>query len=93
MHKVTTLSPFSLILGFLGYNLKMATFNKIFILVLISIVVSINILGTNGDGEPSVEIEDVWGTATIPAGKSGMGIFCPYCMRKKFTIDSMYSSF
>lgn len=49
----------------------MATFNKIFILVLLSIVVSINVLGINGDGEPSVEIEEVWGTATIPAGKLG----------------------
>ena len=75
MPNVTTLLSFSLILGFLGYNLKMATFNKIFILVLLSIVVSINILGINGDGEPSVEIEEVWGTATIPAGKLGTNMF------------------
>ena len=49
----------------------MATFYKLIKVILISIVVSNKILVINGNEEPSVEIAEVWGTVTIPAGKSG----------------------
>ena len=49
----------------------MAAFHQFIILVLVSVILSNYIMVVRGIEEPSVEIADVWGTATIPAGKSG----------------------
>ena len=49
----------------------MAPFHQFIVLALVSLVLSNYIMVVNGNEEASVEIADVWGTATIPAGKSG----------------------
>ena len=49
----------------------MAAFHQLIIFVLLSLVLSNNIMVVTGNEEASVEIADVWGIATIPAGKQG----------------------
>ena len=49
----------------------MAAFHRFIFLVLVSLVLSNYIMVVRGNEEPSVEIADVWGIATIPAGKQG----------------------
>lgn len=50
----------------------MAAFHQLIILVLVSLVLPNHISVVTGNEEASVEIEDVWGIATIPAGKQGI---------------------
>ena len=49
----------------------MAPFHQFIVLALVSLVLSNCIMVVNGNEEASVEIADVWGIATIPAGKQG----------------------
>jgi len=49
----------------------MASFHQFIVLALVSFVLSNYIMVVNGNEEASVEIADVWGIATIPAGKQG----------------------
>ena len=50
----------------------MASFHQFIVLALVSLVLSNYIMVVNGNEEASVEIADVWGIATIPAGKQGI---------------------
>ena len=50
----------------------MAAFHRFIFLVLVSLVLLNYIVVVRGNEEPSVEIADVWGIATIPAGKQGI---------------------
>ena len=49
----------------------MASFHQFIVLAFVSLVLSNCIMVVNGNEEASVEIADVWGIATIPAGKQG----------------------
>ena len=49
----------------------MAAFHQFIFLVLVLLVLPNYIMVVRGNEEPSVEIADVWGIATIPAGKQG----------------------
>ena len=50
----------------------MAAFHQLIFLVLVLLVLPNHIMVVRGNAEPSVEIADVWGIATIPAGKQGI---------------------
>ena len=50
----------------------MAAFHQPIFLVLVLLLLPNHMMVVRGNEEPSVEIADVWGIATIPAGKQGI---------------------
>ena len=66
--KLSSYYYFQIFLNFL----KMAAFHQFIFLVLVLLALPNHIMVVRGNEEPSVEIADVWGIATIPAGKQGI---------------------